>query len=140
MKNSIITNFEQRMFSNRKTHPDFNPGDKIRVHYKIEEAAKTEGGESKFRLQIFEGICLRFKKGTVDSTFTVRKIGANNVGVERIFTLYSPFVDKIELISGGSVRRSRLYYLRERAGKAARIKARRLSQEEINGSVTVSQN
>lgn len=136
MKNSVITNFEKKHFSNLKTHPDFSSGDKVRVHYKIEELAKADdkNKEIKYRLQVFEGICLRFKKGTADSTFTIRKIGANSVGVERVFSLYSPFIEKIELISGGKVRRSRLYYLRDRSGKAARIKSRRLSLEETGAS------
>ncbi len=124
MKNSVITDFEKSMFTDLKQHPAFRPGDTLRVHYKVEESSKD--GKKKYRIQPFEGVCLRFKKGTTGSSFTIRKIGANSVGVERVFPLYSPYVDRIDIISGGKVRRSRLYYLRELSGKAARIKARRL--------------
>jgi large subunit ribosomal protein L19 len=97
---------------------DFNSGDTVRIFYKI-----IEGGKS--RVQPFEGIVIS-KKGTgVSKTFTVRRIGADNIGVERIFPLYSPNIDKIEIVSYGKVRRAKLYYLRERVGKAAtRVKTR----------------
>jgi large subunit ribosomal protein L19 len=97
---------------------DFNAGDTVKVHYKI-----IEGGKS--RVQPFEGIVIS-KKGTgVSKTFTVRRIGADNIGVERIFPLYSPNIDKIEVVSYGKVRRAKLYYLRERVGKAAtKVKTR----------------
>jgi large subunit ribosomal protein L19 len=120
MKNGLITAFEKRAFAQRKQHPEFRSGDTVRISYKVQEGAD----KTKFRLQSFEGVVIRFKKGTVDSTFTVRKIGANGVGVERVFPLYSPFVDQVEVIASGIVRRSRLYYLRDLAGKAARIRSR----------------
>ncbi len=125
MRNAIITEFEDRMHLGRKTHPDFRPGDTVRVHFKIEESSKG-GKEKKYRIQMFEGVCIRYKRGTAAASFTVRKIGANSVGVERVFNLRSPLIDSIELLSGGTVRRSRLYYLRELSGKAARIRSRRL--------------
>lgn len=118
MKNSIIDSFEKRVFNKVKKHPDFRPGDTVRVHYKIPE------GADKFRIQHYEGVVLRKKKGTVDSTFTVRKIGAGGVGVERVFPLYSPFLDKIDIVASGVVRRARLYYLRDLTGKAARIRSK----------------
>ena len=124
MRNAVITNFEKRMNTSRKVHPSFRAGDTLRVNFKIEEAAK--GGTKKYRIQAFEGVCIRFKRGTAASSFTIRKMGANNVGVERIFSLESPMIDSIELLAGGRVRRSRLYYLRELSGKAARIVSRRL--------------
>jgi large subunit ribosomal protein L19 len=120
MKNNLITAFENRVFSARKTHPDFRSGDTVRVLYKIQEGAD----KTKFRIQPFEGVVIRKKNGTADASFTVRKMGANGVGVERVFPLYSPFVDGVELIASGVVRRSRLYYLRNLAGKAARIRSR----------------
>jgi large subunit ribosomal protein L19 len=120
MKNSQITAFENRVFAKRKQHPTFRTGDTVRIMYKIQEGAD----KAKFRLQSFEGVVIRYKKGTVDSTFTVRKIGANGVGVERNFPLYSPFVDTVEVVASGVVRRARLYYLRDLAGKAARIRSR----------------
>ena len=142
MKNNLIREFENKFLDATKTHPSFRPGDSIRVHYRIEDlggkddkakgkAKAKETTEKKFRIQSFEGICIRFKKGNAESNFTVRKIGANSVGVERIFPLHSPSIEKIELVSGGAVRRSRLYYLRERSGKAARIKSRRLPQGTV---------
>ncbi|MFK7824019.1 MAG: 50S ribosomal protein L19 [Oligoflexales bacterium] len=126
MKNKLITQFEERVFPKTKTHPKFRPGDTVRVNYKVEETGKSTDGEKKFRIQAFEGVCIRFKKGTVNSSFTIRKVGANSVGVERIFPICSPYVDSIEVLAGGRVRRSRLYYLRELSGKAARIRSRRL--------------
>ena len=100
MKNSLIAQFEERMFPAGKVHPEFRPGDTVRVNYKIEESSKS-ANEKKYRIQSFEGVCIRFKKGTVGSSFTVRKVGANNVGVERIFPFCSPYVDSIEVLSGG---------------------------------------
>jgi large subunit ribosomal protein L19 len=131
MRNSIITSFENRFVAKDKTHPAFRPGDTIRVHYKIEETAKADSKdkEKKYRIQMFEGVCTCFRKGVMSSSFTVRKIGANMVGVERIFPLHSPYVDKIDIIAGGKVRRARLYYLRELSGKAARIVSRRLGKD-----------
>jgi large subunit ribosomal protein L19 len=90
----------------------FNPGDTIKVHYRIVEGDKS-------RVQPFEGIVIS-KKGTgASKTFTVRRIGADSIGVERIFPLYSPNIEKIEVVSYGKVRRAKLYYLRNRIGKAA---------------------
>lgn len=100
--------------------PKFRPGDTVRVQYKIREGADQD----KFRLQPFEGVVIRFKKGTIDSSFTVRKTGANGIGVERTFPVYSPNIAKVELLASGVVRRSRLFYLRNLTGKAARIKSR----------------
>ncbi len=94
--------------------PDFRSGDNIKVHLRIIEGEKE-------RIQIFQGNVIRIHRGTTDATFTVRKI-SDSVGVERIFPLHSPFIDQIEVVTEGRVRRSRLYYLRSRRGKAARIK------------------
>ena len=98
--------------------PVFRPGDKLRVHCKITEGEKE-------RIQIFEGVCIRRRRGNIGATFTVRKI-SYGVGVERVFPLHSSSIDKIEVASAGRVRRSRLYYLRELSGRAARIAARRV--------------
>lgn len=125
MRNAILTNFEERMNKSRKIHPSFRPGDTVRVHFKIEEGS-SKSGKKKYRIQAFEGVCIRYKKGTAASSFTVRKIGANSIGVERIFSLQSQLIDHIDLVSGGCVRRARLYYLRDLKGKAARISSRRL--------------
>jgi large subunit ribosomal protein L19 len=94
--------------------PQFKPGDTIKVHVRIREGDKE-------RIQIFQGVVIRKRKGKINSTFTVRKI-SYGIGVERIFPLHSPMIDKIELVSRGRVRRSRLYYLRKLRGKAARIR------------------
>jgi large subunit ribosomal protein L19 len=120
MKKSLITQFEQRVFAQRKKHPTFRTGDTVRINYKLQEGAD----KTKFRIQTFEGVVIRFRKGTADSTFTVRKIGASGIGVERVFPLYSPHIDAVEVLASGIVRRARLYYLRDLAGKAARIRSR----------------
>jgi len=120
MKQPLIAAFEQRVFAERNEIPTFRPGDTVNVEYRIQEGAD----KSKFRLQSFEGVCIRYKKGTADATFTVRKMGANGIGVERVFPVYSPYVAKVEVKARGIVRRSRLFYLRNLAGKAARIKSR----------------
>ncbi|MBI4814629.1 MAG: 50S ribosomal protein L19 [Deltaproteobacteria bacterium] len=95
---------------------DVEIGDTVRVHTKIREGDKE-------RIQVFEGTVIRQKRGGVTAAVTVRKI-SHGVGVERIFPIHAPSVDKIEVKAKGKVRRSRLYYLRQRSGKAARIKAR----------------
>jgi large subunit ribosomal protein L19 len=97
--------------------PDFRPGDTVKVHARIKEGEKE-------RIQIFQGVVIRKRKGNTGATFTVRKV-SYGIGVERIFPLHAPFVDKIEVLTKGKVRRSRLYYLRKLRGKAARIKERR---------------
>ncbi len=94
--------------------PDFRAGDTIRVHVKIVEGAKE-------RIQPFEGVVIRKKKGGIRSAFTVRKI-SYGIGVERVFPLHSPRLDRIDVISRGKVRRARLFYLRSLKGKAARIR------------------
>ena len=94
--------------------PYFRPGDTVKVHVKIKEGEKA-------RIQVFKGVVIRKRKGTTNATFTVRKI-SYGIGVERIFPLHSPNIGRIEVVSRGRVRRSRLYYLRKRRGKAARIK------------------
>jgi large subunit ribosomal protein L19 len=104
-------------FENTRLRTDlqsFRPGDTVRVHQKIKEAEKE-------RTQIFEGVVIKIKHGGPRTTFTVRKL-SYGVGVEKIFPLHSPIIEKIELKQKGSVRRSKLYYLRDRVGKAAKVK------------------
>ncbi len=98
----------------RKDIPAFRPGDTVRVHVKIKEG-------DKFRIQIFEGVVIGIKHNGVSSTFTVRKV-SSGYGVERIFPVHSPIIDRLEVVKSGKVRRARLYYLRGRRGKAARLK------------------
>ena len=97
----------------KKRIPAFRPGDTIKVTLKIVEGERS-------RLQIFEGICIAKKNNSVNSKFTVRKI-SHGEGVERVFPLFSPNIDKIEVVRKGDVNRAKLYYLRDRTGKRARI-------------------
>ncbi len=99
--------------------PDFASGDTVKVHVKIKEGEKE-------RIQVFQGVVISKKKGLADATFTVRKV-SYGIGVERIFPLHSPLVNKIEIVAHGKVRRSKIYYLRKLKGKAARIKERRIN-------------
>ena len=99
--------------------PDFAPGDTVKVHVKIKEGEKE-------RIQVFQGVVISKRKGYANATFTVRKV-SYGVGVERIFPLHSPIIQKIEVITRGRVRRAKIYYLRKLRGKAARIKERRLN-------------
>ena len=101
-----------------KTVPPFRAGDTLRVNVRVKEGDKE-------RLQAFEGVCIGRRGAGVSETFTVRKI-SNGVGVERIFPLHSPVIDRIEVERRGAVRRAKLYYLRERKGKAARIDEKRV--------------
>lgn len=98
----------------RKDLPLFKAGDSLRVHVKI-----TEG--DKQRIQVFQGVCIKRHNNGVGSSFTVRKV-SNGMGVERVFPLHGPCLDKIEIVTVGRVRRAKLYYLRNLQGKAARIK------------------
>jgi large subunit ribosomal protein L19 len=109
---TIIDKIEQEQM--RQDHPPFRPGDNIKVHIRIIEGNKE-------RIQIFQGVVIRRKKGTMNASYTVRKI-SHGVGVEKTFALHNPRIEKIEVVTRGNVRRSRLYYLRGRRGKAARIK------------------
>lgn len=94
--------------------PYFKPGDTLKVYVKIKEGDKT-------RIQLFEGVCIARKGSGISETFTVRKI-SYQVGVERIFPIHSPIIDRIEVVKVGKVRRAKLHYLRGLSGKAARIK------------------
>jgi large subunit ribosomal protein L19 len=93
--------------------PEFGPGDTLKVHVKVVEGTRE-------RVQIFEGVCIARKSDSINSNFTVRKISYGE-GVERVFPLYSPRIDQIEVVRRGRVRRAKLYYLRGRRGKSARI-------------------
>ena len=99
--------------------PEFDSGDTVKVHVKIREGEKE-------RIQIFQGVVIKKTKGFASARFTVRKI-SGGIGVERIFPLNSPALDKIEVVTRGRVRRSKLYYLRNLRGKAARIKEKRFA-------------
>ena len=99
--------------------PAFESGDTVKVHVKIKEGEKE-------RIQAFQGVVISKRKGTSKATFTVRKV-SYGIGVERIFPMHSPIIDKIEVITRGRVRRAKIYYLRKLRGKAARIKEKRFT-------------
>ena len=105
--------------------PAFHAGDTITVHYKIREGNKE-------RIQQFRGVVLQRRGSGVSETFTVRKL-SGNIGVERIFPLASPFIEKIDINKKGHVRRARIFYLRGRTGKKARIQEKRMSASAENG-------
>ncbi|AKF94528.1 50S ribosomal protein L19 [Brevibacillus laterosporus] len=110
--NQIIRELEKEQL--KQDIPAFRPGDTVRVHVKVIEGTRE-------RIQVFEGVVIRRRGTGVSETFTVRKI-SYNVGVERTFPLHTPKIDKLEVVRHGRVRRAKLYYLRDRVGKAARIK------------------
>ena len=111
---SLLLDYVKQQLTPVTNHPKFKAGDTITVHYKIKEGDKE-------RIQQFSGVVIQRKNEPATSSFTVRKI-SNGVGVERIFPVSSPFIDKIELNKQGIVRRAKIYYIRTRTGKAARIR------------------
>lgn len=113
---STIEKFEKEQIAKLtegKNIPKFSPGDTLRVDVKVKEGGRE-------RIQAFEGVCIAKNSGGINSSFTVRKLSYGE-GVERVFPLYSPIIDKITVLRRGKVRRAKLYYLRGRTGKAARI-------------------
>jgi len=102
----------------RSDIPDFGPGDTLKVHVRVVEGNRE-------RVQVFQGVVIRIKGSGIRETFTVRKISFG-VGVERTFPLNSPIIAKIEVVTRGDVRRAKLYYLRDRVGKAAKVKEKRV--------------
>ncbi|WP_394700212.1 50S ribosomal protein L19 [uncultured Desulfosarcina sp.] len=113
----IIKNIEREQI--RMDMPDFFPGDTVSVHVKIREGNKE-------RLQAFQGVVISKKKGLANATFTVRKV-SYGVGVERVFPMNSPIIDRVEVVTRGRVRRAKIYYLRKLRGKAARIREKRFT-------------
>lgn len=114
MRNKYIEAFEQAQIA-EKNIPDFRAGDTLRVALRITEGEKT-------RIQNFEGICIARRGSGTGETFIIRKIGANNIGVERIFPINGENLEEIKVLRRGKVRRSKLFYLRDRRGKAAKIR------------------
>jgi large subunit ribosomal protein L19 len=112
---NLVDKVEQQ-YTNKDV-PEFRAGDSVRVNVKIREGEK-------FRIQAFEGVVIAIRRKGVGSSFTVRKV-SSGYGVERIFPLFSPIIEDIQVVKKGRVRRAKLYYLRERKGKAARIRERR---------------
>ena len=122
--NDLVSVFEKKQIeklTSKKRIPAFRAGDTIKVTLKIVEGERS-------RLQAFEGMCIARKNNSVNSKFTVRKI-SHGEGVERVFPLFSPNIDKIEIIRKGNVKRAKLYYLRKRTGKSARIADRDRGEE-----------
>lgn len=114
-----LLKFVQDEFVPKNEFPEFGTGDTITVFYKIKEGDKE-------RTQFFKGVVLQRRGAGITETFTIRKIGANSVGVERIFPVNSPILEKIEVNKRGMVRRARIFYLRQLTGKKARIKEKRI--------------
>jgi len=117
---NIIDEIEQEQIkeiTEKRMVPDFGAGDTLKVHLKVVEGTRE-------RIQVFEGLCIAKSNRSLNSTFTVRKI-SNGEGVERVFPVYSPLIEKLEVVRRGDVRRSKLYYIRSLSGKKARIKEKR---------------
>jgi large subunit ribosomal protein L19 len=128
--NNLLETFEKKQIerlTGKKRIPTFRPGDTLKVTIRI-----TEGDKS--RLQAFEGMCIARKNNSVNSNFTVRKL-SHGEGVERVFPLFSPIVEKIDVVRKGDVRRAKLYYLRDRTGKSARIADRDRGDEADQYSI-----
>ena len=137
--NNLLEKFEKQQIerlTSKKRIPAFRPGDTLKVTVKITEGTKS-------RLQAFEGVCIARKNNSVNSNFTVRKI-SHGEGVERVFPLFSPIVEKIDVVRKGDVRRAKLYYLRELSGKKARIADRdrgdELDQYEFLDDTPIEEN
>ncbi|MDP8908064.1 MAG: 50S ribosomal protein L19 [Chloroflexota bacterium] len=115
MVSELIRSIEAEQF---KEVPEFGPGDTIRVHARVVEGTRE-------RIQVFEGVVIRRRGSGINENFTVRRIASHSIGVERTFLIHSPRIDRIEVVRFGKVRRAKLYYLRGRTGRAARITERR---------------
>jgi large subunit ribosomal protein L19 len=114
---NLIESLDRQLEANPNI-PELNPGDTVRVHVRIVEGERE-------RVQVFNGTIIRVRKGGAGATFTVRRIASHGIGVERTFLLHSPRIEKVEVTRRAKVRRGRLYFLRERTGKAARLKEKR---------------
>jgi large subunit ribosomal protein L19 len=122
---------EQMKAVRAKAHPEFRPGDTLKVNVKVVDVAydeKTKQNKTRERLQAFEGVCIARQGQGLNESFTVRKVSYGE-GVERVFPVYSPLVDSVTVVRKGKVRRAKLYYLRGRTGKSARITERTDSAE-----------
>ena len=129
MEHPALTEFEQGQL--RESYPHFQPGDTVRVNTRVVEGEKE-------RIQAFEGVVIARKGGGLSETFTVRKI-SYGIGVERCFPLHSPRVESVKVVRRGRVRRAKLYYLRDRIGKATRIRARRKQLKEYHTTDVVNE-
>lgn len=138
---NIIDSVAEKYMKKSKL-PEFRPGDTIQVHVKVKETEKStkkkEAEKEKERIQVFEGVVIGMRGRGIQSSFVVRKISFG-VGVERIFPFHSPSVEKIKVLKRGNVRRAKLYYLRERTGKAAKIREKQTVQPEKPAAQTEKQ-
>ena len=105
----------QSLMAEERGHPELHPGDTVKVHIRIVEGNRE-------RIQVFQGVVIRLRRGGNEANFTVRRIASHGIGVERTFLLKSPRVEKVEVVRSAKVRRAQLYYLRDRRGKASRLK------------------
>ena len=115
---SLVQSLERQMAKPNANIPELQAGDIVKVHVRIVEGDRE-------RIQVFQGTIIRLRKGSVNANFTVRRVASHGIGVERTFLLYSPRIDKVEVVRHSKVRRAQLYFLRDRRGKAARLKERR---------------
>ena len=125
---NIVETVEKKYLKSKL--PAFRPGDTVQVHVKVKETEKAKGKKEekeKERIQVFEGVVIGKRGRGIQSSFVVRKVSFG-VGVERIFPVHSPSIEKIKVLKHGKVRRAKLYYLRERTGKAAKIQEKQTAQ------------
>ena len=126
---NVIQQIEQQLIASltaERAVPEFRPGDTLRVNVRVIEGTRE-------RVQAFEGVCIARRNRGVNSSFTVRKISYGE-GVERVFPLYSPRIDSVDVVRRGKVRRAKLYYLRDRRGKSARIAERRTERPGVKAA------
>ncbi|HMM28738.1 MAG TPA: 50S ribosomal protein L19 [Aggregatilineaceae bacterium] len=114
-----MTDLIKALEADERGFPQLHPGDTVRVHVRIVEGNRE-------RIQVFNGVVIRLRRGGNDANFTVRRIASHGIGVERTFLLRSPRIEQIEVVRHAKVRRAQLYYMRERRGKSARMKERRV--------------
>lgn len=112
---NLVQSLERQMAKPNANIPELNAGDIVKVHVRIVEGDRE-------RIQVFQGTIIRLRKGGVNTNFTVRRVASHGIGVERTFLLYSPRIEKVEVVRHAKVRRAQLYFLRGRRGKAARLK------------------
>ena len=116
---NLVESLERQLEPNPNI-PEIRPGDTVRVHARIVEGDRE-------RVQVFQGTVIRLRRGGANANFTVRRVASHGIGVERTFLLHSPRIDKVDVVRNAHVRRAQLYYLRDRSGKAARLKEKRRS-------------
>jgi large subunit ribosomal protein L19 len=127
---NLVESIEKSLQANPKI-PALQPGDTVRVHQRIVEGDRE-------RIQVFQGVVIRLRKGGANANFTVRRIASNNIGVERTYLLHSPRIDRVEVLRHAKVRRAQLYYFRDLQGKSARLKEKRAVREPAKAAPVVA--